>query len=112
MSMTREELFSLHEETCKKCLAIMIKKNHDYTGGDDSRPFANFKDSEVFGIPGELGILLRVLDKMKRLQAFVSTGELHVDDEGWEDACDDIVNYMILLKGMLTEKADAAGNTL
>lgn len=108
--MTKDELFALHEETCQKCLGIMVKKNHDYSGGDASSPFANFKDSEVFGIPGELGILLRVLDKLKRLQAFINTGELKVTAEGWEDACEDVINYMILLKGMLKEKEDAAGN--
>lgn len=101
--MTIEQLLQLHDETAKQCRAIMQKKNADYTGGSTD-PFANFRVSEVMGVPAETGILLRVMDKMQRIKSFIIKGELLVDNESAEDACDDIINYMILLKGMMRDK--------
>lgn len=107
--MTVAELLELHEETTDKCRAIMRKKNSDYTGGsgvDD--PFANFNMSSSFGIDPILGILLRVGDKMRRIQSFANDGGLRVTGETVFDACEDIVNYAILIKAMCVERARLA----
>ena len=101
--MTRDELFKLHEETTAKCLGIMRQKNQDYSGGT-SDPFTNFLAGEVLGIQGELGILLRSLDKFQRIKAFVETGTLAVKSESVDDAIEDVINYMILLKGLIKHK--------
>ena len=101
--MTKDELFKLHEETCAKCLNIMRAKNQDYSGGTES-PFANFQAGEILGISGELGILLRSIDKFQRIRAFVETGKLAVKSESVDDAIEDIINYMILLKGLIKHK--------
>jgi len=100
--MTLEELLDLHQQTCDNARDVMIKKNHDYTAGGD--PFANFRASEVIGIDPVLGILMRTMDKFKRVQTFVQQGELLVEGEGVLDALDDTINYMILAKGLLIEK--------
>ncbi len=100
--MTLEELLALHTQTCDAAKETMIKKNHDYTGGSD--PFANFKASRVVGIDPVLGILMRVMDKFKRIETFVNNGELLVEGEGVLDAVDDTINYMILAKGLLIER--------
>jgi len=103
--MTKKELFQLHEETFTKCLDIMKAKNADYTGGADD-PFANFRVAQVsLGVPPMLGILMRVQDKMQRLRSFCAKGELEVINESAEDACDDIINYMVLIKGMIRSTA-------
>jgi hypothetical protein len=100
--MTKEEFYQLHEDTSNRCYAIMKQKNHDYTAGSDD-PFANFRSSEVFGVPGEMGILMRMMDKMKRINTFINTGRLEVN-ESVIDAWEDIVNYAIIGKGMCLDR--------
>jgi hypothetical protein len=100
--MTKDELFALHESTSKRCLEIMKKKNHDYTSGGSV--FQNFKDSAIIGVHPVIGILVRSIDKFKRIQTFVTTGGLAVEGEGVMDAFDDVINYMILAKGIIIEE--------
>lgn len=100
-TMSVEELLDLHKSTTDACREVMKKKNHDYTSGGSV--FANFKDSAILGIPPVLGVLLRCIDKFKRMQTFCTKGGLLVEGEGVLDACDDVINYMILAKGMLIE---------
>lgn len=100
--MTKEELFELHKATCEACLEVMKKKNHDYTSGGSV--FSNFKDSSILGIPPVLGIMLRCIDKFKRIQTFTTKGGLVVEGEGVLDAVDDVINYMILAKGLIIEE--------
>lgn len=104
--MTKTELLALHDETCTKCSQIMRKKNADYSGGDND-PFSNFRIASIFGLHPVTGILLRVTDKLQRIRSFVAKGKLEVDGESVDDACDDIVNYAILIKGMLREEREA-----
>jgi hypothetical protein len=79
----------------------MMKKNHDYRGGDDNDPFANFRGSTSLGIQPILGILLRVQDKLMRIKTFEEKGELKVKGEGIDDALIDVINYMVLIRGMI-----------
>jgi hypothetical protein len=59
--------------------------------------------SEALGVPAAVGILLRMSDKMQRIRTFAERGELKVDGEGLEDACLDMINYSVLVYGVLTE---------
>jgi hypothetical protein len=103
---TVKQLLKLHQDTCDKARETMKLKNHDYCGGAGAGidPFANFKGTEMLGIPAEIGILVRVLDKIKRLQTFVHKGVLKVKGESIEDAIEDSVNYLILLKGLIQDR--------
>ena len=89
----------------KKGRDIMMKKNHDYTGGSGD-PYENFNGSVEFGVAPVVGILLRVQDKMKRIQTFVDKGELKVQGESVEDALIDVQNYMDLIFGIIKGKRD------
>ena len=105
--MTSKELLTLHDKTCKGCREIMRVKNSDYTGGREATdPFANFRCSTVLGIHPVHGILLRLMDKIKRIHSFVNDKELQVPDESVDDACHDIINYAILASAMLQEERD------
>ena len=102
--MTIKDLLELHDETCKKCKEIMGKKNSDYTGGEKATDiFANFKASKVLDIHPVKGILMRMMDKIQRIQSFTNDRKLQVPNESVDDACEDIINYAILAKAMLTE---------
>jgi hypothetical protein len=102
--MTRDDLLELHEDTCERCREMMKAKNQDYAGGSGDDPFANFRTAKAIGVDPAKGILMRMLDKVKRVQSFVERGNLKVEDEPVEDACDDLVNYAILLKGELIDR--------
>ncbi len=101
--MNLESLLSLHEETTTRCREIMRQKNMDYSGGDGD-PFANFRIAESFGLHPVTGIILRMTDKLQRVRAFIKNGVCAVDGESVDDACDDLVNYAILMKGLLREE--------
>lgn len=100
--MTREDLYKMHEETCKEALEIMKAKNQDYSTGDD--PFLNFRSATFFGVHPEIGLMMRCLDKFQRIRAFCENGTLAVAGEPVEDAIQDVINYMILLKGLAREE--------
>ena len=103
--MNTKELLKLHDDTCKACRVIMQKKNSDYTGGKGATdPFSYFNASKILDIHPVQGLLLRVIDKIKRIYSFTNDSELSVPNETVEDACDDIVNYAILAKAMLLEE--------
>ena len=106
--MNRKELLNHHAELCEKAVRIMKKKNHDYAGQDGGQPFANFERCEAMGVCStEQGFLVRVIDKVSRLATFVEAGELKVDNEGYEDAVLDIINYMILFSAFVKDKNES-----
>ncbi len=93
-------LIDRHMDLCQKARDIMVAKNHDYRGGTGD-PFANFRGSTTFGIHPAVGILLRMQDKQMRIKTFVEKNALMVKGEGIDDAILDIINYAVLLQGML-----------
>ena len=104
--MTTEELLALHEDTSAKCRDIMRRKNNDYTGGQETDdPFANFNMSSSFGVHPALGVVLRIGDKLQRIRSFANDGALQVSGETIDDACEDIVNYAIIIKGIFRAEA-------
>ena len=103
--MDIQELLKIHDETCDKCKGIMQRKNREYTGGKKATDvFANFNSSTILNINPVQGLLLRVIDKIKRIYSFTNDKQLQVSDESVDDACEDIVNYAILAKAMLIEE--------
>ncbi len=75
-------------------LSIVEKKNQDYATGDD--PFANFRGSEFVGVDYKRGILVRKLDKIKRVSNLL-TNKPKVLDESIEDTLIDDIAYSALL---------------
>lgn len=100
--MTRTQLLELHTELTTAAKSLMERKNADY--GANADPFANFRMSSLLHLQPELGVLLRMQDKMARLVSFIEKGELKVKEEGWKDSITDVINYSVLLCGLLIEK--------
>ncbi len=102
--MTTEQLLMFHTTTCNKARELMARKNHDYAGKDGTTPFANF---EVVGhmniCKPEVGILVRLSDKLKRIVEYINSGEFKVKDESFEDTIIDAINYNILLLAKVVE---------
>lgn len=68
------------------------KKQSDYGTGQD--PFANVRASEFFGIPAWVGSLMRLNDKVHRLQNYAQKGVL--ENESAEDSMMDIAVYALI----------------
>lgn len=100
--MHTKQLLNLHKDLCDSAKKIMESKNHDYSGASGD-PFANFRGSDYLGVDPIIGILLRVQDKMQRIKTFTSKGTLKVQNEGVRDAIEDVINYMILIYGMIED---------
>lgn len=102
--MTIDELLEMHSQTCEAARQIMRAKNADYTAGS-ADPFANFGASEVLGVSRVKSLLIRVLDKIQRIRSFDELGSLQVKNESVDDAIQDVINYMILCKGMIAQQS-------
>lgn len=99
---TKNQLSQLHNELCNDALKLMLKKNADCAG--DTDPFANFRGSNIYNVPPEIGILIRIGDKLKRVESLVRAGNLQVKDQSVRDSIVDIINYAVLLYGMTDEQ--------
>ena len=100
-----EALIKYHAAVTDECRRVMKAKNHDYSGASES-PFSNFEACELFGVDPVIGILMRSIDKFKRIETFVAKGELLVEGEGIYDAFDDVINYMVLGRGMISNRLE------
>lgn len=92
---SKKDLLDLHERTTKEALGLMAAKNDDYAHGDDA--FRNFRRHGTFGV------LVRLGDKLARLDSFEERGEFSVNGEAIEDTCKDIINYAVIYLGMKVE---------
>lgn len=109
--MTREELLKTHELVCHQARELMKKKNADYAGKGGTEPFANFTRVESLGIcKTEVGMMVRMVDKISRLSSFLETGKFSVEDEGLVDTIIDIINYSVLVYAYLKSKTPTKEN--
>lgn len=91
---SREWLHQLHTGACAKALALLKKKNADYAGQGDV--FGNLNACEALGVKSEIGMLIRMMDKVVRLSNVIGSGKNHVGDSV-ESECLDLINYAVLL---------------
>lgn len=89
------------QETLDYCMKLLSSKNHDYSTVAD--PFLNFKESARFAsiTPAQVA-LVQIGNKMSRLTQLVGAGKDPMNEKV-EDTIVDIVNYLLLLKGILKE---------
>jgi hypothetical protein len=98
--LTRTDLYLMHETLSREALNLMRTKNADYAAAED--PFKNFRRH------GLLGIVVRLSDKLARLENYVKTGRLVVKDESVRDTVLDLINYSVLFAGLALEEKNAA----
>lgn len=99
--MNQNDLLALHKDLCEKGRELMARKNADYANGAD--PFHNFRMSRLLHIPEAKGVLLRMQDKMARMVSLIDRGDLKVKEESISDTILDLINYSIILCGLLEE---------
>lgn len=84
----------------KQMGALHDKKQEDY--GTDHDPFANVRASQEWGVPPWVGALVRLNDKVHRLQQFARKGVLA--NESAEDSMMDIAVYALIALVLYREK--------
>ena len=95
--MTRTEVLELATKLMKQAYAVLEHKGRDYATEEDGlRSFRQF---------GKFGIIVRLSDKLSRLQTICENkGKLGVPDETEWDTVLDIINYAILYGAHLREE--------
>lgn len=107
--MKRADFRALHQKVCDDARTLMMKKSEDYASSDDT--FENFRLFEITtGMPTVLGVWPRFLDKVKRLGKAVQGGEFVVEDESAYDTIMDLINYAIIIRGLMIEEAPSRHN--
>ena len=86
-----------------QCKALHDKKQQDY--GREHDPFANVRASQDFGVPAWVGAMVRLNDKVKRLQALATGSTLQ--NEGALDSFQDILVYAGIAYVLYEEKMNA-----
>ena len=91
--MTQQEMRDQFVKLTERMISIFEAKNADYAAGDD--PFKNLRRH------GEHGIVVRMDDKISRLDSFFNPAngkkEAAVPEESIEDTALDLANYALLL---------------
>jgi len=80
---------------------ISKRKNGDYANEDD--PFQNFRACQAMGIPSEVGLVVRMTDKLARISNLIHR-EAKVADESILDTLSDLANYAMILRMYLEQK--------
>lgn len=99
--MTQQEFFEHINQSFTDGLELIRKKNTDYSGLID--PFKNFRSAEVIGVGVDKAILVRILDKIARINNLLDS-EAQVKDESIDDSILDAANYLYILKAYLYDK--------
>ena len=103
--MTHEDAMGLQHSIINLAIGIVESKRHDYSSRDD--PFGNFRKSELFGVEPWRGVLVRLTDKLSRIESIMEAGgEVKVSDETLLDTFADCVNYICILAGLCYEELD------
>lgn len=95
-----------YEAEIQKMVKLCLQKNSDYANSEDF--LKNFKRSKNFGLNPFIGVLIRMEDKMSRIENIVKSGQTNVDDEKLEDSLRDLANYAIIAVLCLMEEQDHA----
>lgn len=92
-----------------RCVDMLRNKSNDYAEGQDA--FLNFKTAaQIAGISPEQTLLTLLGMKMSRLTQLVSKGK-SAKNESVEDTLLDIINYVVLLRGMMKEQESSSPQT-
>jgi len=88
------DLINQHKRICERLNKVYADKNHDY-GNSFGETYEKY---------GDISALVRISDKMNRIDQLVQTGEQKVKDEALEDSILDMANYLIMWAMELEEE--------
>jgi len=85
----------------KAMLITYEAKDTDYAS--NGKPMGNLRLSEKMGIAPWKAVLLRMSDKLSRIESFIQRGEYSVEDEKVTDTLIDFANYALLGRCLFDE---------
>lgn len=88
---TTSDLLNFVQEIFMRGYGIIQMKNRDYGDHKNSDPFGNFRRHKL------KGFLVRIDDKLARLNTFCDSGKLTVLDESVIDTIIDAANYLAIM---------------
>ena len=80
------------------------QKRHDYGANEDI--FANFRLSELSGIPAWQGSVIRMGDKYARISYFIKKGEFKFKGENIKDTLMDMAIYSLITMILYEEEEE------
>jgi len=86
---------------CDYLKELHVRKAHDYGNGKD--PLGNFEQARDWGLTPLQGCMIRIGDKIARLQSFMKKGVLL--NEGVDDTLTDLAAYALLAKVLLRRES-------
>ena len=92
---TQKEFLARLTELYANNVEVSRLKNSDYANDND--PFQNFRVCEALGIPTEVGLIVRMSDKLARTANLINR-EAQVKDESVLDTLADLANYAMILR--------------
>ena len=99
MSSTQIERFNEILNVIKK---LHDAKRHDYGAEEDV--FANFRLSELAGIPAWQGSVIRMGDKYARISNFIKKGDFKFKEENIKDTLMDMAIYSLITMVLYEEE--------
>jgi hypothetical protein len=94
--MNIQEYLELKQKLFKKSDEISILKSKSYSNIADD-PFKNVKMSSLIHVKPAKGILIRLLDKISRIDTYVDGNGIDLKDEKFEDCIIDAINYLTMI---------------
>lgn len=76
---------------------LHVTKNAGYSGLDNPDPWANFRNSEKFGVKASVGALVRLSDKWTRLCNLAKNMNNNMVGEGFIDTLLDLAAYALII---------------
>ena len=110
--MQQAEFETLFDQTVEDCRKLLVIKGGEYAGGSDR--FSNFKRGA--GLTGTHHLQVALIYMSKHYDSLctyvrdTASGTNRPRSESILGRCDDLINYAVLMKGMIQELEEAAGN--
>jgi hypothetical protein len=112
LSRTTETEYGLLEvryaDNHESIALLHASKNADY-GEKDVDPYANFRKATKAGVEPWRGAVVRMFDKVSRIETYCQTGEL--ENESVEDSFLDLANYALIALSLWQEAHSVSGGS-
>ena len=113
--MNIDELIKFRAKLWAELDSVAKAKGKDYSGAEGDT-FKNLRLSELYGVPAEIGILIRVGDKYSRIfellmREWKGGDGPAVKEEAIEDSLKDMINYISYILAIRSERKDNAYKT-
>jgi hypothetical protein len=99
--MNIQEYLELKQKLFKKSDEISLIKSKSYSNIADD-PFKNVKMATLIHVKPAKGILIRLLDKISRIDTYVDGNGVDLVDEKLEDCVIDAINYLTMIYALIT----------